>query len=83
MSWPVQGCVEEAGFYVNAATSDVLVATGRKLPHMVNMEEGADTKPQATLVKWVIGVGAVVGLVYLTPALARAFVSVQKARRST
>lgn len=83
LAWPVQGCVEEAGFYVTAATSDVLVATGKRLPFMVDMEGGADVNPYATVAKWALGVGAVVGLVYLTPALARAFVSVQQARKST
>ena len=81
LPWPVKGCVEEAGWYLSAATSDVLVSTGKPIGFQVKVDPDA-VDPVKTAIRYAVAGGVIVGLVYLTPALARAYYSFQKAKRS-
>jgi hypothetical protein len=82
LPWPVEGCVEKAGWYLSAPTSDIFVATGKSSGYMVAEKADAPMDPLKTL-KWAgFGVVGVVGLVYLTPALVRALMAVRSARRA-
>jgi hypothetical protein len=81
LPWPVSGCVEEAQWWLAGASTDRNIATSEKAPFIIK-EDPENSLSFFTLKNLAIVGGLGIGLVYLTPAIARAFLSVHETKKA-